>query len=92
MRLKKNKILFHVSDYHPDIAIECFPQHTISKVRHHWRGIRFENAKFNRYLTMQNTFYVPFSESVLQYVDIRYAIFLYIFFYFLKLNLYCLFL
>ncbi|KAF6211152.1 hypothetical protein GE061_014267 [Apolygus lucorum] len=60
-------------DFHPDIVMECFPQHVTSKVQHNWRGLRFENAQFRRSLTLSNTFYVPFSYSSLQYVDIRYA-------------------
>ncbi|XP_014255547.1 protein bark beetle [Cimex lectularius] len=58
-------------DYHPDIAIQCFPQHDPGLVRHNWRGLRFENAKYDRYLTQDNTFYVPYSASTLSYVDIR---------------------
>ncbi|XP_066905697.1 protein bark beetle [Halyomorpha halys] len=57
-------------DYHPDIHIECFPQHVTSKVTNNWRGIRFENALYSRYLTLDNTLYVPTSHSRLEYVDI----------------------
>ncbi|BES98492.1 Scavenger receptor cysteine-rich domain [Nesidiocoris tenuis] len=60
-------------DFHPDIHIECFPQHVTSRVQHHWRGLRFENAEFRRYLTLSNTFYVPFSYSSLRHVDIRFG-------------------
>lgn len=60
-----------VCDYHPDLAIQCSPRH--DRVLPFWRGIRFEDAKYNKVLTQSNTLYVPLSDSKLQYVQILYA-------------------
>lgn len=74
-------------DYHPDVAIECYPQHIPSTVKDHWRGLRFENAKFSKELMQQNTFYVPVSESSLKFVEIRYITLLFVKFYGNGINL-----
>lgn len=60
-----------VCDYHPDLAIQCLPTH--DKPIPFWRGIRFENAKSQKILTLYNTLYVPMSESRLEHVNIKYA-------------------
>lgn len=60
-----------VCDYHPDLAIQCLPRHD-SPIPF-WRGIRFENAKFDKILTLYNTLYVPTSLSKLHYVNILFA-------------------
>ncbi|RZC38585.1 uncharacterized protein BDFB_002499, partial [Asbolus verrucosus] len=60
-----------VCDYHPDLAIQCLPHH--DQPLPFWRGIKFENAKYNRVLTLGNTLYVPTSLSKLHYVHILYA-------------------
>ncbi|KAL1117916.1 hypothetical protein AAG570_004229, partial [Ranatra chinensis] len=62
-----------ICDYHPDIMIECFPQHDSTSVTDHWRGLRFEYAKYERSLSLVNTFYIPHSVSKLLNVDIRFA-------------------
>ncbi|KAK9738697.1 Scavenger receptor cysteine-rich domain [Popillia japonica] len=60
-----------VCDYHPDLAIECLPRHDHNLP--FWRGIRFENAKYSKVLTLQNTLYVPRSNSRLEHVVVKYA-------------------
>ncbi|XP_017774038.1 PREDICTED: protein bark beetle isoform X2 [Nicrophorus vespilloides] len=60
-----------VCDYHPDLAIRCLPRHESPK--NNWRGIRFENARHEKILTLSNTLFVPTSNSRLQFVDIQYA-------------------
>lgn len=60
-----------VCDYHPDLAIRCHPVH--DNPLPFWRGIRFENARHEKILTLQNTLYVPTSNSRLSYVNIKYA-------------------
>lgn len=60
-----------VCDYHPDLAIQCLPTH--ERAIPFWRGIRFENAKHSKILTLYNTLYVPTSESRLFNVNIKYA-------------------
>ncbi|KAG5895778.1 hypothetical protein JTB14_001625 [Gonioctena quinquepunctata] len=60
-----------VCDYHPDLAIECLPRH--EKPLPFWRGIRFENALSDKFLTLDNTRFLPKSRSKLQYVNIHYA-------------------
>ncbi|PZC85077.1 hypothetical protein B5X24_HaOG202841 [Helicoverpa armigera] len=65
-----------VCDYHPDLAIQCSPHHDVNDLgnsRRHWRGIRFENAIFERILTAANTLYVPTSMSRLMHITIKYA-------------------
>ncbi|KAK6621229.1 hypothetical protein RUM43_011535 [Polyplax serrata] len=63
-----------VCDYHPDLGIKCLPAHASNTATvHHWRGIRFENAKFDKKLKESNTLYVPESKSKMQNVDILYA-------------------
>lgn len=58
-----------VCDYHPDIAIRCFPKHVSSL---NWRGIHFENAKSDRIIIQHNT-YIDRSLSELVNVEIRFA-------------------
>jgi hypothetical protein len=60
-----------VCDYHPDLAIQCMPRH--DQPLPFWRGIKFEDAKFTKILTLANTLYVPTSISKLHYVHILYA-------------------
>lgn len=61
-----------IPDYHPDLGIQCLPLHVSSRnVVHHWRGIRFEQASFERTLTQSNTLYVRKSFSELANVEIR---------------------
>ncbi|XP_050298201.1 protein bark beetle isoform X2 [Anthonomus grandis grandis] len=60
-----------VCDYHPDIGIECLTRH--DTIKPYWRGIRFEYAQNENYLTLHNTLFTPSSLSVLRYVDIYYA-------------------
>lgn len=60
-----------VCDYHPDLAIQCLPRH--DSALPFWRGVRFENAKYTKTLTLHNTLYVPKSTSKLQNVTIKYA-------------------
>ncbi|KAG6445644.1 protein bark beetle isoform X2 [Manduca sexta] len=63
-----------VCDYHPDLAIQCQPRHDISgNLARHWRGLRFENAVYERILTAANTLYVPTSMSRLRRVVIKNA-------------------
>ncbi|XP_041988464.1 protein bark beetle isoform X2 [Aricia agestis] len=65
-----------VCDYHPDLGIECQPHHDNNELRDsgtHWRGIRFENAVYERILTASNTLYVPTSMSSLVHVNIKNA-------------------
>ncbi|CAH2236667.1 jg20886 [Pararge aegeria aegeria] len=65
-----------VCDFHPDLGIQCLPHHDDNELGHsgiHWRGIRFENAVFERILTASNTLYVPTSMSRLVHVAIRNA-------------------
>ncbi|KAG7306290.1 hypothetical protein JYU34_008890 [Plutella xylostella] len=65
-----------VCDYHPDLAIQCLPHHDNNELTNsgrHWRGLRFENAVFERILTAVNTLYVPTSTSKLMHVKIKNA-------------------
>ncbi|XP_045768313.1 protein bark beetle isoform X2 [Maniola jurtina] len=65
-----------VCDFHPDLGIQCLPHHDDNELGHsgiHWRGIRFENAVFERILTAANTLFVPTSMSRLVHVVIRNA-------------------
>ncbi|XP_034826785.1 protein bark beetle isoform X2 [Maniola hyperantus] len=65
-----------VCDFHPDLGIQCLPHHDDNELGHsgiHWRGIRFENAVFERILTAENTLFVPTSMSRLVHVVIRNA-------------------
>lgn len=65
-----------VCDYHPDLGIQCLPHHDNNELTssgRHWRGIRFENAVFERILTAVNTLYVPTSMSQLVHVKIKNA-------------------
>ncbi|KAJ4447016.1 hypothetical protein ANN_09004 [Periplaneta americana] len=63
-----------VCDYHPDLGIQCLPQHVSSSdIVQHWRGVRFEEATTERKLTQQNTLYVHSSLSELAFVDIRFG-------------------
>ena len=61
-----------VCDYHPDLGISCLPFHdgaTIAKK--HWRGLRFEDASYDKPLIQENTLYVKRSKSMLRFVKIR---------------------
>lgn len=60
-----------VCDYHPDLGIECLPQH--ENPIPYWRGIRFESAIYYKELTLHNTLYVPTSKSELKFVNLYYA-------------------
>lgn len=62
-----------ISDYHPDLGISCLPNHASPQSIHHWRGIKFENALFEKRLQRDNTLFVPVSQSILNYLDIIYA-------------------
>ncbi|KAJ8673362.1 hypothetical protein QAD02_004624 [Eretmocerus hayati] len=63
-----------VCDYHPDLGIACSPQHDGSTgAIKHWRGLRFEGAKFDEPLIQENTLYVRRSKSILKHVEIRNA-------------------
>ncbi|XP_061730021.1 protein bark beetle isoform X1 [Cydia pomonella] len=65
-----------VCDYHPDLAIQCSPHHDDNELGNsgrHWRGLRFENAVYERILTAANTLYVPTSMSRLEHITIRNA-------------------
>ncbi|XP_063975507.1 protein bark beetle isoform X3 [Diachasmimorpha longicaudata] len=63
-----------VCDYHPDLSISCSPRHDgAGQAKNHWRGIRFEDAVFDRPLIQENTFYVRRSKSILRYVTMQYA-------------------
>ncbi|RVE49659.1 hypothetical protein evm_005716 [Chilo suppressalis] len=65
-----------VCDFHPDLAIQCLPHHDDNELGNsgrHWRGIRFENAVYERILTAVNTLYVPTSMSRLVHVTIKNA-------------------
>ncbi|GBO98348.1 Protein bark beetle [Eumeta japonica] len=65
-----------VCDYHPDLGIQCLPHHDTNNVANsgrHWRGIRFEDAVYERILTSFNTLYVPTSMSRLHHVAIKNA-------------------
>ncbi|XP_046962256.1 protein bark beetle [Vanessa cardui] len=65
-----------VCDYHPDLGIQCQPHHDDNELRNsgvHWRGIRFENAVYERLLTAANTLYVPTSMSKLEHIIIKNA-------------------
>ncbi|KAJ2949950.1 hypothetical protein O0L34_g11275 [Tuta absoluta] len=62
-----------VCDYHPDLGIQCLPHHDSSSTERHWRGIRFENAVYERILTAVNTLYVPTSMSRLEHIVIKNA-------------------
>ncbi|XP_063914202.1 protein bark beetle isoform X2 [Zophobas morio] len=60
-----------VCDYHPDLAIQCAPRH--DQTLPFWRGIKFEDAKYSKVLTLSNTLYVPTSKSKLHFIQILYA-------------------
>ncbi|KAL3267568.1 hypothetical protein HHI36_011686 [Cryptolaemus montrouzieri] len=60
-----------VCDYHPDIAIQCSPRH--DRPLPFWRGLKFEYADFDKFLSSSRTMYIPKSLSELNYVDIMYA-------------------
>ncbi|OWR46233.1 Neurotrypsin [Danaus plexippus plexippus] len=65
-----------VCDYHPDLGIQCQPHHDDNELKNsgvHWRGLRFENAVYERILTAENTLYVPTSMSRLVHITIRNA-------------------
>ncbi|KAL6268222.1 hypothetical protein P5V15_001333 [Pogonomyrmex californicus] len=63
-----------VCDYHPDLGISCLPRHDgATKAIKHWRGIRFEDAVYDRQLIQQNTLYVRQSRSILRNTVIEYA-------------------
>ncbi|XP_047509687.1 protein bark beetle isoform X2 [Pieris napi] len=65
-----------VCDYHPDLAIQCLPHHDDNELRNygtHWRGLRFENAVYERILTAENTLYVPTSMSRLSHIVVKNA-------------------
>ncbi|KAF2901827.1 hypothetical protein ILUMI_04359, partial [Ignelater luminosus] len=60
-----------VCDYHPDLAIQCLPRH--DNPMQFWRGLRFEQALFEKRLELRNSLYVPTSTSRLEYVIVEYA-------------------
>ncbi|XP_045480313.1 protein bark beetle isoform X1 [Harmonia axyridis] len=60
-----------VCDYHPDLAIQCSPRH--DRPLPFWRGLKFEHAEHDRFLSRSRTLYVPKSLSELNYVNIMYA-------------------
>ncbi|XP_018046380.1 PREDICTED: protein bark beetle [Atta colombica] len=64
-----------VCDYHPDLGISCLPRYDgASKTIKHWRGIRFEDAVYDKQkLIQQNTLYVHQSLSILRNTVIEYA-------------------
>ncbi|XP_058792901.1 protein bark beetle isoform X2 [Phymastichus coffea] len=63
-----------VCDYHPDLGISCSPHHDGSTgAIKHWRGLRFENAVYDRPLIQENTLYIRQSRSILKNVEIRHA-------------------
>ncbi|XP_011334038.1 protein bark beetle isoform X2 [Ooceraea biroi] len=63
-----------VCDYHPDLGISCLPHHDgATKAIKHWRGIRFEDALYDKPLIQENTVYVRRSRSILRNVVIEYA-------------------
>ncbi|KAI8422542.1 hypothetical protein MSG28_006346 [Choristoneura fumiferana] len=65
-----------VCDYHPDLAIQCSPHHDDNELGNsgrHWRGIRFENAVYERIITAANTLYIPTSMSRLEHITIKNA-------------------
>ncbi|XP_033297170.1 protein bark beetle [Bombus bifarius] len=63
-----------VCDYHPDLGISCLPRHDgATKAIKHWRGIRFEEALYDRPLIQENTLYVRRSKSILRNVVIEHA-------------------
>ncbi|XP_034949444.1 protein bark beetle isoform X2 [Chelonus insularis] len=63
-----------VCDYHPDLAIACLPHYDgASQMTKHWRGIRFENAIYDKPLIQEHTFYARRSKSILRHVNIKYA-------------------
>ncbi|CAH2076021.1 unnamed protein product, partial [Iphiclides podalirius] len=65
-----------VCDFHPDLGIQCLPHHDDNEITNfgqHWRGLRFENAVFERILTAENTLYIPTSMSILKHVVVRNA-------------------
>lgn len=56
------------------MGIRCDPFHRFpSKVDQHWRGIRFENAKYRETYINDNTLRVRESNSFLKHVDLFYA-------------------
>ncbi|XP_054002830.1 protein bark beetle [Hylaeus anthracinus] len=63
-----------VCDYHPDLGIACLPRHDgATKAIKHWRGIRFEDALYDRPLIQENTIYIRKSKSILRNVVIEHA-------------------
>ncbi|XP_076766657.1 C-type lectin domain-containing protein bark beetle [Xylocopa sonorina] len=63
-----------VCDYHPDLGISCLPRHDgATKAIKHWRGIRFEEASYDRPLIQENTLYVRKSKSILRNLVIEHA-------------------
>lgn len=63
-----------VCDYHPDLGISCSPRHEDTiKHSHYWRGLRFENAKWDSVLALSNTLYLPTSKSKIEYVDVLFG-------------------
>ncbi|KAF5304533.1 hypothetical protein FQA39_LY09584 [Lamprigera yunnana] len=60
-----------VCDYHPDLAIMCSPRH--DQPKKFWRGLRFENAQFEKILKLHNSLYMPSSLSELRYVIVEYG-------------------
>lgn len=59
-------------DYHPDLAISCFPRHDGgTQAVKHWRGLRFEGSLYDKPLIQENTMYVYRSRSILRNVDIK---------------------
>ncbi|KAK9870173.1 hypothetical protein WA026_006263 [Henosepilachna vigintioctopunctata] len=60
-----------VCDYHPDLAIQCSPRH--DRPIPFWRGLKFEYAEFDKFLSRSRTLYIPKSLSELNYMNILYA-------------------
>ncbi|KAF7992731.1 hypothetical protein HCN44_005075 [Aphidius gifuensis] len=63
-----------VCDYHPDISISCTQKHDgSSKNTKNWRGIKFENAIYEKPLIQENTFYIKRSKSIMRHITLKYA-------------------
>lgn len=72
LKINLLKSLISRLDYHPDLGISCSPYHDgATGAIKHWRGLRFENALYDRPLIQENTLYVRQSKSILKNVEIR---------------------
>jgi len=66
--------IFYSIDHHPNLGIRCDPYHTFpSSVENHWRGLRFENARYRETYSQDNTLRIKESLSSLKNVDVLYA-------------------